>query len=200
MWIPQLSPPPRLGDARYVNTARFKVAARLRSVRESQRNRRRISLVYTREVRMLNVSADLAYAVRQFRHSPVFALTAILTLALGIGGTTAIFSLMHDIMLRSLPVSDPAGLYRIGSGNDCCVEGGPQDNWGMYSYPLFERLRSSAPEFEQVTAFQAGPNRYSVLRPNIDQAATALRAEFVTGNHFTRYGIRPFAGRVFSAS
>ena len=149
---------------------------------------------------MLNVSGDLAYAVRQFRHSPVFALTAILTLALGIGGTTAIFSLMHDVMLRSLPVSDPASLYRIGSGNDCCVEGGPQDNWGMYSYPLFERLRSSAPEFEQVTAFQAGPNRYSVLRPNIDQAAKALRGEFVTGNYFSVFGIRPFAGRVFSTS
>src|SRR5712692_11420656 len=148
--------------------------ARLRSVRDSQRNRRRISLVYTREVRMLNVSRDLVYAVRQFRQSPVFTLTAVLTLALGIGGTTAIFSLMHDVMLRSLPVSDPAGLYRIGSGNDCCVEGGPQDNWGLYSYPLFERLRSSAPEFEQVTAFQAGPNRYGVLRPNIDQAAKAL--------------------------
>jgi predicted permease len=149
---------------------------------------------------MSNVSGDLAYAVRQFRHSPVFALTAILTLALGIGGTTAIFSLMHDVMLRSLPVSDPAGLYRIGSGNDCCVEGGPQDNWGMFSYPLFERLRSSAPEFEQVAAFQAGPNRYSVLRPKIDQAAKALRGEFVTGNYFSVFGIRPFAGRVFSTS
>ena len=107
---------------------------------------------------------------------------------------------MHDVMLRSLPVTDPAGLYRIGSGNDCCVEGGPQDNWGMYSYPLFERLRSSAPEFEQVTAFQAGPNRYGVLRPNIDQAAKALRGEFVTGNYFSVFGIRPFAGRVFSTS
>ena len=107
---------------------------------------------------------------------------------------------MHDVMLRSLPVTDPAGLYRIGSGNDCCVEGGPHDNWGMYSFPLFERLRSSAPEFEQVAAFQAGPNRYSVLRLNIDQAAKALRGEFVTGNYFSVFGIRPFVGRVFSAS
>src|SRR5437867_7131676 len=134
---------------------------------------------------MLNVSGDLAYAVRQFRHSPVFALTAILTLALGIGGTTAIFSLMHDVMLRSLPVADPARLYRIGSGNDCCVEGGPQDNWGMYSYPLFERLRAATPEFEEVTAFQAASWRYSVLRPNIDPAARPLRGEFVTGNYFS---------------
>jgi hypothetical protein len=51
---------------------------------------------------------------------------------------------MHEVMLRSLPVSDPGSLYRIGSGNECCIEGGPQDNWGMFSYPLFERLRIGA--------------------------------------------------------
>jgi predicted permease len=149
---------------------------------------------------MLNLYGDLAYAVRQFRRSPVFTLTAVLTLALGIGGTTAIFSLMHDVMLRSLPVSAPGSLYLIGSGNDCCVEGGPQDNWGMYSYPLFERLRSSAPEFEEVTAFQAATTRYSVLRPHIDRVAKPLRGEFVTGNYFAVFGIRPFAGRLFSKS
>jgi predicted permease len=148
----------------------------------------------------MNLSGDLIYAVRQFRRSPVFTLAAVLTLALGIGGTTAIFSLMHDVMLRSLPVSDPGSLYRIGSGNNCCVEGGPQDNWGLYSYPLFERLRASAPEFEEVTAFQASPTRYSVFRPNIDRAAKPLRGEFVSGNYFSLFGVRPFAGRVFSAS
>ena len=95
---------------------------------------------------------------------------------------------MHDVMLRSLPVSDPGTLYRIGSGNDCCVEGGTQDNWGLYSYPLFERLRASAPEFDEVTAFQAGAMRYSVLRPNIDRVAKPVRGEFVTGNYFI--GIR----------
>ena len=80
---------------------------------------------------MLNLCRDLIYAMRQFRRSPVFTLTAALTLALGIGGTTAIFSLMHDVMFRSLPVSNPGSLYRIGAGNDCCVEGGPQNEWGI---------------------------------------------------------------------
>ena len=149
---------------------------------------------------MPNLFGDIAYTLRQFRHSPVFTLTAIVTLALGIGGTTAIFSLMHDVMLRSLPVADPGSLYRIGSGNDCCVEGGPQDNWGLYSYALFERLRASAPEFEAVAAFQASSTRYSVLRPDIDRAARPLRGEFVTGNYFSVFGIRPFAGRVLSPS
>ena len=148
----------------------------------------------------MSTSGDMVYAFRQFRHSPVFTFTAVLTLALGIGGTTAIFSLMHDVMLRSLPVADPGSLYRIGSGNDCCVEGGPQDNWGMYSYPLFERLKASIPEFEEVTAFQAAPNQLSVLRPKIDSTPKPLRGEFVTGNYFSVFGVRPFAGRLFSPS
>jgi predicted permease len=149
---------------------------------------------------MLNVLGDAVYAIRQFRRSPVFTITAVLTLALGIGGTTAIFSLMHDVMLRSLPVADPASLYRIGSGYDCCVQGGPQDNWGMFSYALFEQLRAAAPEFEEVTAFQSIPWRYSVLRPNIDHTALPLRGELVTGNYFSVFGIRPFVGRMFSKS
>ena len=66
----------------------------------------------------------------------------IVPVGLGIGGTTAIFTLIHAIMLRSLPVSDPARLYRIGDGSNCCVQGGPQDRWGMFSFPLFERLKA----------------------------------------------------------
>jgi hypothetical protein len=68
-----------------------------------------------------NLLGNLRYALRQFRQSPVFAAAAILTLALGIGGTTAIFTLIDAVMLRSLPVSDPAALYRIGDGDDCCT-------------------------------------------------------------------------------
>ncbi|HEV2196384.1 MAG TPA: hypothetical protein VGR55_12445, partial [Candidatus Acidoferrum sp.] len=65
----------------------------------------------------------------------------MLTLALGIGGTTAIFTLIHEVMLRSLPVSDPGMLYRVGEGDDCCVQGSPQDRWGLVSYPLYKRLK-----------------------------------------------------------
>src|SRR5271169_1093450 len=111
---------------------------------------------------------DIRYGLRQFRQSPIFTLTAILTLALGIGATTAIFSLIHTVMLKSLPVADPSSLYRIGDGNDCCVEGGPQDNWGMYTYSLYQRLKDAAPEFEQMTAFQASPIRFSVRRGESD--------------------------------
>jgi predicted permease len=145
---------------------------------------------------MRNVVRGLRYALRQFRHSPVFTGTAVLTLALGIGGTTAIFTLIHAVMLRSLPVSDPARLYRIGDGADCCVEGGPQDRWGMFSFPLYERLKAETPEFDQVAAFQAGGARLSVRREGVEQASRPLRSEFVTGNYFLTLGVGAFGGRV----
>src|SRR6476620_11799139 len=113
---------------------------------------------------MSNLISNIRYALRQFRLAPIFTIAAILTLALGIGGTCAIFTLIHAVMLRSLPVSDPARLYRVGSGSNCCVQGGPQDKWGMFSFPLYERLKSETAEFEEVTAFQAGRSRFSVRR------------------------------------
>jgi predicted permease len=142
--------------------------------------------------------ASVRYALRQFRLSPVFTAAAVLTLALGIGGTTAIFTLIHAVMLRSLPVADPARLYRIGDGDNCCVQGGPQDEWGMFSFPLFERLKAETPEFEQVAAFQAGGARLSVRRERIDTAARPLRSEFVTGNYFTTLGVGAYGGRVLN--
>jgi predicted permease len=147
---------------------------------------------------MDNPVGAIRYALRQFRFSPVFTASAVLTLSLGIGGTTAIFTLIHEVMLRSLPVANPESLYRIGDGDNCCVQGGPQDRWGMFSFPLFERLKAEAPEFEQLTAFQAGGFRVSVRRPGIDVAARSLRTEYVTGNYFTTFGIGAFGGRVFT--
>jgi predicted permease len=147
---------------------------------------------------MQNLSGNLRYALRQFRLSPVFTAAAVLTLALGIGGTTAIFTLIHAVMLRSLPVSDPGRLYRVGEGDDCCVEGGPQDKWGMFSFALYERLKAETPEFEEVTAFQAGRWRLSVRREGVESAARSLRAEYVTGNYFSTLGVGAFGGRVFT--
>jgi len=149
---------------------------------------------------MQTLRQDISYALRQMRLSPVFTLTAMLTLALGIGATTAIFSLIHTVMLKSLPVVDPSSLYRIGDGNSCCVQGGPQDNWGMYTYSLYQRMKNASPEFEQMAAFQASPVRFSVRRGESDRDARPLRGEFVTGNYFSTFGIGAFAGRVFTAN
>jgi predicted permease len=147
---------------------------------------------------MKNLFGEIRYALRQFRSAPVFTAAAVLTLALGIGGTTAIFTLIDAVMLRSLPVSDPGRLYRVGEGDDCCVEGGPQDRWGMFSFPLYERLRSEAPEFEEAAAFQAGRGRLSVRREGAESASRPLRSEYVSGNYFSTLGVGAFGGRVFT--
>src|SRR5271163_2261796 len=149
---------------------------------------------------MQTLRQDISYALRQMRLSPVFTLTAMLTLALGIGATTAIFSLIYSVMLKSLPVVDPSSLYRIGAGTDCCVQGGPQDDWGLYSYPFYLRLKTEAPEFEQLAAFQASGDQFSVRRGQSDNLAKPLRGEFVTGNYFSTFGIQAFAGRTISPS
>jgi len=134
---------------------------------------------------MPSLPGNFRYALRQFRLSPVFTAAAVLTLALGIGGTTAIFTLIHAVMLRSLPVSDPGRLYRVGEGDECCVEGGPQDRWGMVSFPLYERLKTETPEFEEVTAFQAGRWRMGVRRQGVESVARPFRSEYVTGTYFS---------------
>jgi len=147
---------------------------------------------------MRNLLGNLRYTLRQFRQSPVFTSAAVLTLALGIGGTTAIFTLIHAVMLRSLPVSDPAQLYRVGEGDDCCVEGGPQDRWGFYPYSFYQQMLTAMPEFEEVTAFQAGGGRMAVRREHFETAARPLRSEYVTGSYFSTLGVRPLGGRLFT--
>jgi predicted permease len=145
---------------------------------------------------MQNLFADILYSFRQFRLSPVFTATAILTLAIGIGGTTAIFSLMDAVMLRSLPVVDPASLYRIGEGADCCVEGFPQGDWGLFSFRLYEKIKAAVPEFEELAAFKAGSGQFSVRRSGLERISRPLRGEYVTGNYFSTFGIRPMTGRL----
>jgi predicted permease len=146
----------------------------------------------------MTVLRDLVYAARKLAAARVFAVTAVLTLALGIGGTTAIFSLIHAVMLKSLPVVDPASLYRVGDGDSCCVQGGPQDRWGMFSYPLYEQIKAATPEFESITAFQAGMNRFSTRREGVADAPRPLRGIYVTGSYFPTLGVRAAAGRVFT--
>jgi len=147
---------------------------------------------------------DLRFGLRQLRKSPGFTLTVILTLALGIGANTAIFTLVQGILLRSLPVADPSQLYRIGDKDDCCVEGGfPGDagdtgDFSIFSTDLYQYLRSSTPEFEQLAAVQAGEWRWSMRRGNA--LPKSLRGEFVSGNYFSTLGVGAYAGRALADS
>ena len=149
---------------------------------------------------MQTLRQDIAYALRQMRLSPVFTLTAMLTLALGIGATTAIFSLINTVMLKSLPVVDPSSLYRIGEGDDCCVEGSTQDDWGFFSYDFYRQMQANTPEFSSLAAFQAGGYTFGVRRGETDRAAKPLREEMVSGNYFSTFGLGAFAGRTIAPS
>jgi predicted permease len=146
---------------------------------------------------MTPLPGAIRHAARQLWTSRAFTATAVLTLALGIGGTTAIFTLIDAVMLRPLPVADPARLYRIGDGADSTAEGRPPGRWGMLSFPLYERLRSSAPEFDSVTAFDWGGTQLSVRRQGAADSGKSLRSEYATGSYFSTFGVGATVGRLF---
>src|SRR5579862_1347594 len=104
---------------------------------------------------MQAIFEDIRYALRQFRKAPGFTATAVLTLALGIGATTAIFTLVHAVLLKSLPVVNPDELWRVGDQENCCINGGMQDDWSLFSYEQYKMFRDNNPEFEQMAGFQA---------------------------------------------
>ena len=102
---------------------------------------------------------DIRLAFRQFRRTPGFFITIIVTMALGIGANTAIFTLVHAVLMKSLPVADPATLFRIGDKDDCCVNGGFENDDGdfdLFSYELYRQIHDTTPEFEQLAAMQSG--------------------------------------------
>ncbi len=142
---------------------------------------------------------DIRVALRQLRNAPAFTMTVILTIALGIGANTAIFTLVHAILMKSLPVGDPKSLYRIGDKADCCVYGSFPNETGdfdLFSFELYKQFREAAPEFEQLAAMQAGLGKISV-RSGTGLARTET-SEYVSGNYFATLGIGSFAGRVLS--
>ncbi len=96
---------------------------------------------------------DIRLAIRQLSKSKGFAVTAVLTLALGIGANTAIFTLVNAILLKSLPVADPQSLIRLGDSDNCCVIGGMQGRFSIFAYPLYTYLRDHTPEFQEMAAF-----------------------------------------------
>src|SRR5580700_6542206 len=139
---------------------------------------------------------DVRYALRQFINAPIFTATAVLTLALGIGATTAIFTLVHAVLLNSLPVAKPSELYRVGDVENCCINGGLQDDWALFSYDKYKTFRDNTPGFVEMAAFQAGHDLIGARRAGSSQPAESMRSEFVSGNYFAMFGVGPYAGRV----
>jgi predicted permease len=147
---------------------------------------------------MSTLLQDLRYGLRRLRQSPGFALVCVITLALGIGANTAIFTLVDAVMLKNLPVADPNELYRLGDNDNCCVNGGFQGDWSLFSYPLYKQLRDYTPEFSQLAGFQASLTDLSARRAEASGPAEPFQGEFVSGNYFTTFGLGAFAGRVIA--
>ncbi len=146
--------------------------------------------------------ADLRDAVRQLRKAPGFTTTAVITLALGIGATTAIFTLIHQVMLKSLPVTKPEELWRIGDKIRCCNWGGytqgEDGNFSLFSWEIYKHFRAHTPEFTDLAALQAGNAPLGVRRAGSQAAADTRNGEWVSGNFFRTLGVQPWIGRLMT--
>ncbi len=152
--------------------------------------------------------SDLRYGLRGVLKSPGFTAVAVLTLALGIGATTAIFTLIQQVMLRSLPVAGPDQLWRIGDSDTCCFSNGytqgsnadTQNSWNFFSWEAYKHFRANTPAFQNLAAFQVGEaNAYLAVRRTSSSAPVETRnGEYVSGNFFETFGISAWRGRLFT--
>jgi len=145
---------------------------------------------------------DLRDALRQLRKAPSFTATGLITLALGIGATTAIFTLVHQVMLKSLPVTKPAELWRIGDKVRCCNWGGytqgDDGDFALFSWEAYKNFRAQTPEFEDLAALQAGNAPLGVRRVGSQAPVDTRNGEYVSGNFFRAFGVQPWIGRLLT--
>ena len=146
---------------------------------------------------MAQLLDDIRISLRRLWHQPGFTVVAVATLAVGLGANTAVFTLIHALMLRTLPVERPQELYRLGDNNNCCNNSGLQSNgFSLYSYRLFEHLRdATTSDFTDLAGFQANTLTMS-LRAGATDGAQSLPVQFVTGNYFQTLGVAPATGRL----
>jgi predicted permease len=144
---------------------------------------------------------DLGYAFRQWRKTPGFTITVLLTLALGIGANSAIFTLVNAILLHNLPVTDPKTLVRIGDKDDCCVNSGwnEEGDYSLFATDTYYMFKKNLPEFEELAAMESGYawRPITVRRAGPQTVAKSVTGTFVSGNYFRVFGLSPAAGRLF---
>jgi len=129
---------------------------------------------------------DARDALRGFRKTPVFTAVAILTLTLAIGANTALFSLLDALVLRDLPVRDPASLVLLRT-----VTATNPD--GAFSLPMFRKIAARQRSFAAVIGWLSG-----VLNVEIDREEKRAAFATVIGNYFSELGVRPVVGRLLS--
>jgi putative ABC transport system permease protein len=148
--------------------------------------------------------ADLRDALRQLRKTPGFTATVVITLALGIGATTAIFTLVHQVMLKSLPVAKPDELWRIGDKIRCCNWGGYTQgfdgDFALFSWEAYKNFRAHTPEFVDLAALQAGNAPLGVRRAGSQAQVQTFNGQEVSGNFFRTLGVQPWIGRMMADS
>jgi predicted permease len=148
------------------------------------------------------VLADLREGLRQLRKAPGVTATAVVTLALGIGATTAIFTLVHQVMLKSLPVTKPEELWKIGDKNRCCNWGGYTQGddgaFSLFSWEAYRHFRANTPEFTDLAALQAGNAPLGVRREGSRAQADTRNGQYVSGNFFRTFGLQPWIGRLMT--
>jgi predicted permease len=145
---------------------------------------------------------DTRYVLRRLRNAPAFTITTVLTLALGIGATTSIFTLVYAVLLKSLAVANPDELYRLGREATCCYQGGYSQGkeFSLVSYDLYKHFRDNTKGFAELAAFSAIEPLFGIRRAGHAERAQSYPGEYVSGNYFVMFGVRAYAGRMFSAS
>lgn len=133
------------------------------------------------------VAQDIRFGARILRRSPVFALTAVLSLGAGIGANTSIFSIVNVLMLRDLPIAEPRQLIEVGR----MTQRGPGFS---FSYPVYERLRDQNRAFSGLIALSR-----ETIEGRVGIGSSAPAGRFVSGNFFDTLGVTPLAGRLLSA-
>ena len=151
---------------------------------------------------MENLVKDLKYGFRGLLKRKGFAVIAVLTLALGIGANTAIFTLVNAVMLKSLPVQKPEELVLFSdtSSEGTSLEDTPRTGqWERFSYDSYQYLRNHNQSFQDITAMRSGHSRLAVRRTDSEaSAATRARGHLVSGNYFSVLGVRAMRGRVLT--
>jgi predicted permease len=146
-----------------------------------------------------NLQRDVRHTARALWRSPGFTLAVTLTLALGIGATTAMVTLIQQVMLRPLAVVRPDQLWRVGDAVRCCHwKGYAQNNWSFFSGEAYRHFRANTSSFEQLAALQVGVAELGVRRAGSSGALETLNGEYVSGNFFATFGISAWRGRVFT--
>ena len=145
---------------------------------------------------------DLRYAWRTLLHHPGFTGVAVLSLALGIGANTAIFSFIDTVLLRSLPVNQPERLALFGLGKSRGIYGGlPDGPMDMFGWQQYQAFRKDNSVFEDVLAVNSRISRVylTISGENTDGVPEPAQAHLVSGNFFQVLGLAPAAGRFFDA-